>query len=86
MDLRIEPQEAGKGFEFENDEIVGGVIPKGIYVILQLKKGVKEQMQNGVIGWIIHVVDVKVTALRWFITMMLIPVKWLLKLRVPCAC
>ena len=55
--LRIEPQEAGKGYEFVN-EIVGGAIPKEF--IGPVDKGVKEQMENGVIGGF-PVVDVKVT-------------------------
>lgn len=54
--LRIEPQELGKGFEFLN-EIVGGVIPREY--IPAVEKGVKEQMENGVIAGY-PVVDVKV--------------------------
>jgi len=45
--LRIEPRERGAGFEFLN-EIVGGVIPKEY--ISAIEKGVKEQMENGVIA------------------------------------
>ncbi len=55
--LKIEPQEAGKGFEFVNG-IVGGVVPREY--IPAVEKGVKEQMQNGVIAGF-PVVDVKVT-------------------------
>jgi elongation factor G len=55
--LRIEPQEAGAGYEFEN-AIVGGVVPKEY--ISSVDKGVQEQMQNGVIAGF-PVVDVKVT-------------------------
>ena len=55
--LRIEPQEAGAGYEFVN-EIVGGVVPKEY--IPAVDKGVQEQMQNGVIAGF-PVVDVKVT-------------------------
>ncbi len=55
--LKIEPQEAGAGFEFVN-EIVGGVIPKEY--IGSVEKGVEEQMKNGVIAGF-PVVDVKVT-------------------------
>lgn len=55
--LKIEPQEAGKGYEFIN-EIVGGVIPKEY--IPAVDKGIQEQMQNGVIAGF-PVVDVKVT-------------------------
>ncbi len=55
--LRIEPQEAGEGYEFVNS-IVGGVIPKEY--IPAVDKGVREQMENGVIAGY-PVVDVKVT-------------------------
>ena len=55
--LRIEPQEAGAGYVFEN-EIVGGVVPKEY--IPAVDKGIQEQMQNGVIAGY-PVVDVKVT-------------------------
>jgi elongation factor G len=55
--LRIEPQEAGSGYEFVN-EIVGGVVPKEY--IPAVDKGVQEQMTNGVIAGY-PVVDVKVT-------------------------
>jgi len=54
--LRLEPNELGKGFEFMN-EIVGGVIPREY--IPAVEKGIKEQMQNGVIAGY-PVVDVKV--------------------------
>jgi elongation factor G len=55
--LRLQPQEAGAGFEFEN-KIVGGVIPKEY--IPAVEKGVVEQMKNGVIAGY-PMVDVKVT-------------------------
>jgi elongation factor G len=55
--LKIEPQEAGKGYEFVN-EIVGGAIPKEY--IPAVDKGIQEQMTNGVIAGF-PVVDVKVT-------------------------
>lgn len=55
--LRIEPQEPGSGYLFEN-AIVGGVVPKEY--IPAVDKGVQEQMQNGVIAGY-PVVDVKVT-------------------------
>ncbi|OGT06067.1 MAG: translation elongation factor G [Gammaproteobacteria bacterium GWF2_41_13] len=55
--LRIEPKEAGSGYEFVN-AIVGGVIPREY--IPAVDKGVKEQMENGVIAGY-PVVDVKVT-------------------------
>ena len=45
--LKLEPQEPGKGFEFVN-AIVGGAIPREF--INPVEKGVKEQMENGVIG------------------------------------
>jgi elongation factor G len=55
--LRIEPMEAGAGYEFV-DQIVGGVVPREY--IPAVDKGVKEQMENGVIAGY-PVVDVKVT-------------------------
>ena len=55
--IKIEPQEAGKGYEFENG-IVGGVIPREY--IPAVDKGIQEQLQNGVIAGY-PVVDVKVT-------------------------
>jgi elongation factor G len=55
--LRIEPQKPGAGYEFVN-EIVGGSVPKEY--IPAVDKGVREQMQNGVLaGYPIE--DVKVT-------------------------
>ena len=55
--LKLEPKEPGSGYEFIN-AIVGGVIPKEY--VPAIDKGVKEQMQNGVIAGY-PVVDVKVT-------------------------
>lgn len=55
--IRIEPVEAGKGYEFVN-AIVGGAIPKEY--ISPVDKGIQEQMKNGVIAGF-PVVDVKVT-------------------------
>jgi len=55
--LKIEPKEAGTGYEFVN-AIVGGTIPKEY--IAPIDKGVQEQMQNGIIAGY-PVVDVKVT-------------------------
>ncbi len=55
--LRIEPLEPGSGYEFEN-AIVGGVVPKEY--IPAVDKGVREQMENGVIAGY-PVVDCKVT-------------------------
>ncbi len=54
--LRLEPMEAGGGYEFVN-EIVGGVVPKEY--IPAVDKGVQEQIANGVIAGY-PVVDVKV--------------------------
>jgi len=55
--LRIEPTEQGTGYEFVN-EIVGGVVPREY--IPAVDKGVREQMENGVIAGY-PVVDCKVT-------------------------
>ncbi len=55
--LKIEPLEAGSGYQFVN-EIVGGVIPKEY--IPAVDKGIQEQMQNGVVAGF-PMVDVKVT-------------------------
>ncbi|MEQ8207432.1 MAG: elongation factor G, partial [Woeseia sp.] len=55
--LRIEPQEVGAGYEFVN-AIVGGVVPREY--IGAVDKGVREQMENGVIAGF-PLVDCKVT-------------------------
>ena len=55
--LRIEPLDSGAGYEFK-DAIVGGVIPREY--IPAVNKGVREQLENGVIAGY-PVVDVKVT-------------------------
>ena len=55
--LRIEPTEPGSGYEFVND-IVGGVVPREY--IPAVDKGVREQMENGVIAGY-PVVDCRVT-------------------------
>ena len=55
--LKLEPQEAGKGYEFFN-AIVGGTVPREY--IPAVDKGVQEQMENGVLAGF-PLVDVKVT-------------------------
>lgn len=55
--LKIEPQEAGAGYEFVN-EIVGGVVPREY--VPAVDKGIQEQLKNGIIAGY-PVVDVKVT-------------------------
>lgn len=55
--LRLEPQEPGAGFVFEN-KVVGGAIPREY--IGPVEAGVKEAMESGVIAGY-PVVDIKVT-------------------------
>jgi elongation factor G len=55
--LRLEPKEAGTGYEFVNG-IVGGVVPKEY--IPAVDKGVRQQMENGVVAGY-PVVDCRVT-------------------------
>ena len=55
--LKLEPQEAGKGFEFV-EKIKGGVIPKEY--IAPIQKGVKETMDNGILAGY-QIQDIKVT-------------------------
>jgi elongation factor G len=55
--IRVEPLERGAGYEFVNG-IVGGVVPREY--IPAVDKGVKEQLDNGIIAGY-PVVDVKVT-------------------------
>lgn len=55
--IRVEPQEAGKGFEFV-DEVKGGAIPREF--ITPIHKGIKEAMDTGVIAGY-PMVDIKAT-------------------------
>jgi elongation factor G len=55
--IRLEPKEPGTGYEFVNG-IVGGVVPKEY--IPAVDKGVREQMENGVVAGY-PVVDCRVT-------------------------
>ena len=55
--LKIEPNEAGKGFEFV-DAIKGGVVPREYIPAVQ--KGIEESLNNGVLAGY-PVVDIKVT-------------------------
>jgi len=55
--LEVEPQEAGKGYEFV-DAIKGGVVPREY--IPAVDKGIQEALDNGVLAGF-PVVDVKVT-------------------------
>ncbi len=55
--IKLEPQQPGTGYEFEN-KIVGGVIPKDY--IPAVDKGIQEQMQDGVLAGY-PVVDIKIT-------------------------
>ena len=55
--LKLEPREAGAGYEFVN-EVVGGVVPKEY--IPAVDKGIQEQMAQGVLAGF-PVLDVKVT-------------------------
>lgn len=55
--VKLEPQEAGTGFVFEN-AIVGGVVPKEY--IGAVAKGIEEQLENGILAGY-PVLDVKAT-------------------------
>jgi elongation factor G len=57
VELELEPNEAGKGFEFVN-KIVGGVVPREY--IAPTEKGIIDAMNNGVLAGF-PVVDIKVT-------------------------
>jgi elongation factor G len=57
VELEVEPNEPGKGFEFQS-KIVGGAIPREY--IQPAAKGIEEALQNGVLAGF-PVVDVKVT-------------------------
>src|SRR5207302_7175659 len=56
VELEVEPNESGKGFEFQS-KIVGGVIPREY--INPAAKGIEEALSNGVLAGF-PVVDVKV--------------------------
>ena len=56
VELRVEPNEPGKGFEF-TDETVGGSVPH--QYISSVRKGIEDAMRSGVVGGF-PVVDVKV--------------------------
>jgi elongation factor G len=53
--LRIEPNEKGKGFEFEND-IVGGSVPREY--IKPIEQGIRQAMEGGVLAGY-EMVDIK---------------------------
>jgi elongation factor G len=55
--IRVEPNEAGKGFEFVND-IKGGVVPRDY--IKPTEQGIREALQGGVLAGY-EIVDVKAT-------------------------
>lgn len=55
--LKVEPNEAGAGFEFEN-KIVGGVVPREY--VPAVEDGVREALETGVVAGY-PMVDVKVT-------------------------
>jgi elongation factor G len=55
--IRVEPNEAGKGFEFFND-IKGGVVPREY--IKPTEQGIREALQGGVLAGY-EIVDVKAT-------------------------
>jgi elongation factor G len=55
--IRVEPNEAGKGFEFVND-IKGGVVPREY--IKPTEQGIREALQGGVLAGY-EIVDVKAT-------------------------
>jgi len=55
--IRLEPNEPGKGYEFEND-IVGGSVPKEF--IKPIDQGIKEAMEGGILAGY-PMVDVKAT-------------------------
>jgi elongation factor G len=59
IDIKIEPLESGKGFEFEN-KIVGGNIPREYVPAVEF--GCKDAMNNGVLAGY-PMIDVKVTLL-----------------------
>ena len=62
--IEFTPNEEGKGFEFENAIVGGGVVPREF--IPSGRKGLEESMANGVLAGY-PMVDVKAKLLRWFI-------------------
>ncbi|WP_337471026.1 elongation factor G, partial [Mitsuokella jalaludinii] len=58
--LKLEPQEPGEGFSFEN-KVVGGAIPKEF--IKPIEDGVKQAMEAGVVAGY-PMVDIKATVFR----------------------
>jgi elongation factor G len=61
--IKLEPNEAGKGYEFV-DAIKGGTVPREF--IPAVDKGLRETLPNGVLAGF-PVVDVKVTLVRRFV-------------------
>ncbi|MEM0951771.1 MAG: elongation factor G [Cyanobacteria bacterium P01_H01_bin.74] len=55
--IRLEPQERGTGFTFEN-KIVGGVVPREY--VTPVSKGIEEALQGGILAGY-EVIDVKAT-------------------------
>ncbi|MEA2064892.1 MAG: elongation factor G, partial [Patescibacteria group bacterium] len=55
--IKLEPQEAGKGYEFV-DEVKGGVIPREY--IQPVNKGIQEAMANGIVAGY-PLIDIKAT-------------------------
>ena len=47
--IKVEPNEPGKGYHFEN-KIVGGVVPREY--ITPVSQGIEEALKNGISSWI----------------------------------